>query len=97
VITIEDETKYKSWISWDNRFHTMKGFCGPFEKHICGVRFEDAVNSDEERYNKIVGNFQICKIGSFAHVIMVNPLHVSLSQLAIACICTCSCFNVSWI
>jgi hypothetical protein len=97
LIIIEDETKYKSWTSWDNKFHTLKGFYGPFENHICGARFEVVVNSDEERYNKIADNFQICKIGSFVHVIMVNPLHVSLSQLAIACISTCNCFNVSWI
>ncbi len=97
MIIIENETKYKSWISWDSRFHTLKEFCGPFENHIYGARFEVVVNNDEKKYNKIVENFQICKIGSFAHVIMVNPLHVSLSQLAIACICTCNCFNVSWI
>jgi len=79
MIIIEDETKYKSWISWDNRFHSLKGFCGPFENHICGVGFEVVVNSDEERYNKIVENFQNCMIESFVHVIMVNPLNVSLS------------------
>jgi hypothetical protein len=37
MIIIENETKYKSQISWDSRCHTLRRFCGPFENHIYGV------------------------------------------------------------
>jgi hypothetical protein len=36
-------------------------------------------------------------MGTFAHVIVVNPLHVKLPRLVLSLSCTCNCFDLEWV
>lgn len=35
VILAEDETKVKGRVSWESKWDTLAGFCGPTADHIC--------------------------------------------------------------
>ena len=93
VILAEDETKVKSHISWDARFDGLVGFYGEKESHVCISTFRPQVGNGEEGYVSIVDSFRLNCKGSFARVIMVNPLHDKLSRLVLAESCTCNRFN----
>jgi hypothetical protein len=97
VILAEDEMKVKSRISWEPKYDTLAGFCGPKADHICISEYKPMVGVEEVGYNKIVDSFRNDKIGSFAHVIVVNPLHVKLPRLVLSVSCTCNCFDTSWV
>ena len=97
IILAEDETKVKSRISWDSRNDRLSGFCGLATEHTCCPGFYVVVGNNEAGYGNIVDSFRDCRIGSFARVIMVNPLHSKLPRLIIACCTTCNCFTASWI
>ena len=45
----------------------------------------------------MVDSFRKDKIGGFARVIVVNPLHDKLPHLVLAACCTCRCFDSGWI
>jgi len=55
------------------------------------------VGNVEEGYNKILEIFRSNKVGGFARVIMVSPLHDKLPRLVLYVSCTCNCFDSQWI
>ena len=93
VISAEDETKIKARISWDARSDGLVGFCGVKENHVCISTFKPHVGNGESGYAAIVDSFQQNDKGSFARVIMVNPLHALLPRLVLVVSCTCNRFN----
>lgn len=56
----------------------MAGFCGLTADHACVSLFKLVVRAEEAGYNKIVESFRTNKVGGFARVIVVNPLHDKL-------------------
>ena len=75
VILAEDETKNKGRISWEARRDTMLGFCGPQDNHSCITDYKPTIGVGEIGYNKMVDSFRLDRVGGFARVIVVNPLH----------------------
>ena len=94
VILAEDETKVISRISWASRSNVLVGFCGGKFDHRCDSHFRPVVGSGESGYNNIVDAFKNNRIGSFASVIMVNPLH---DRLLLVVNVTCNCFDFAWV
>jgi hypothetical protein len=45
----------------------------------------------------IVDSFRSDKMGTFARVIVVNPLHVKLPRLVLSLSCTYNCFDSEWV
>ena len=75
VLLSEDETKMKAHIAWDFTNDVLTGFCRKKDDHKCTPLFRCIVGEDEVGYKNILEAFQRNMIGSFARVIMVNPLH----------------------
>ena len=75
----------------------MTGFCGLKEDHICVPTFKVVVGEGEPRFNRILDAFAADKVGGFARVIMVCPLHDKLPRLVLTVTCTCRCFYSNWI
>jgi hypothetical protein len=96
VILAEDETKVISRVLWESRSDSLVGFCGPKEGHVCSSTFKPVVGTRQMGYENIVDAFQNYIIGSFARVIMVNPLHEKLPRLVLVVSYTCNCFDASW-
>ena len=97
VILVEDETKMKGRVAWEPRSDTLAGFCGPSENHICISGFRPIVGSGEEGYQQLLDSFSNNRAGSFARIIVVNPLHKKLPRLVLVACCTCNCFNSAWV
>ena len=97
VILAEDETKVRSRITWDARSDGLVGFCGEKDSHVCKSSFKPTVGNGEDGYSCIVDSFRLNDKGSFARVIMVNPLHDKLPRLVLAVSCTCNRFNSDWV
>ena len=97
VILAEDETKVKGRVAWEQKFDTLAGFCGIEKNHVCVSDFKPIVGSGNNGYNTIVDSFTNNRVGGFARVVMVNPLHQSLPRLVLVVNCTCNCFNAGWV
>lgn len=97
VILAQDETKVKSRVAWEQKWDTLAGFCGVMGDHVCVSSFKPVVGAKEVGYNKIVESFRTYKVGGFARVIVVNPLHDKLPQLVLVVCNTCNCFDSSWV
>jgi hypothetical protein len=82
VILAEDETKVKQRIAWEPKHDTLAG---------CISDYKPLVGVGDEGYNKIVDTFRLDKMGVFARVIVVNPLHASLPRLVLSLSCSCKC------
>jgi hypothetical protein len=55
------------------------------------------VGVGDKGYNMIVDSFRSDKMGTFARVIVVNPLHVKLPRLVLSLSCTYNCFDSEWV
>ena len=97
VILAEDETKIKGRVAYEQRWDSLAGFCGHKEDHVCMSKYKPKVGTGEEGYAKIVDCFRSDRIGGFARVIMVNPLHEKLPRLVLQVNCTCNCFDATWV
>ena len=97
IILAEDETKVKSRIVWEASFDTLVGFFGSKDSHCCVSNFKPVVGCGNSGYEAIVDAFRLNKKGSFARVIMVNPLHALLPRLVSVVSCTCNCFDFYWV
>jgi hypothetical protein len=97
IILAEDETKIKSRVCWEQKWDTLAGFCRPKENHVCVPSYKVVVGSSEPGYEKIVDSFRKDKIGSYARVIVVCPLHSALPRLVLSVTCTCGCFDSAWV
>ncbi|KAL3685466.1 hypothetical protein R1sor_003488 [Riccia sorocarpa] len=82
---------------WESRRDTLTGFCGVKDAHTCRLGPEVTVGSGEEGYSRIVDSFETNVIGSYARVIIVNPLHEKLPRLIVSTSVTCNSFNVDWV
>ena len=97
VILPEDETKVKGRVAWEPKWDTLAGFCGPSENHVCVPGFRPLVGSGEEGYRQLLESFGKNRKGTFAQVVVVNPLHERLPRLVLVVCCTCNCFNSDWV
>ena len=97
VILAEDETKVKGRVAWEPKWDTLAGFCGPSENHVCVPGFRPLVGSGEEGYCQLLESFGKNRKGTFARVVVVNPLHERLPRLVLIVCCTCNCFNSDWV
>ena len=93
IILVEDETKVKGRIAWDHRSDTLVGFYGRKDDHACLSNYCELVGTSDKGYTKIVDVFRTNRIGAFARIMMVNPLHESLPRLVLVVTCTCNCFD----
>ncbi|KAL3692993.1 hypothetical protein R1sor_006644 [Riccia sorocarpa] len=84
-------------IKWEPRRDTLIGFCGSKDGHTCQLGLELTVGSGEEGYSHIVDNFGTNVIGSYARVVIVNPLHEKLPRLIIFASVTYNSFVASWV
>ena len=75
VILAEDETKVILRVAWESLSDTLVGFRGPKECHSCISAFKPKCDSGQVDYDMILESFQNFRIGSFARIIMVKPLH----------------------
>jgi hypothetical protein len=97
VLLAEDETKVKSRIAWESQTNSLLGFCGTKESHVCVSCFKPKVGDGQVGYDNVMDAFRNDKIGSFARVIVVNPLYDKLPKLVLVVSCTCNCFDSSWV
>jgi hypothetical protein len=97
VLLSEDKTKVKARIAWDSINDVLTGFCGKKDDHKCAPLFKCTVGAAKVGYENILEAFQGNRIGSFARVIMVNPLHSKLPRLVLVVSCTCNCFDACWV
>lgn len=93
IILVEDETMAKSRIVRKVSSHRLVGFYGSKDCHGCVSNFKPIVGSGNASYKAIVNAFVLNKKGSFAKVIIVNPLHALLPRLLLVFLCTCNCFD----
>jgi hypothetical protein len=93
VILAEDETKVKSRVSWESKWDTLAGFCRPKQNHVCISSYKPVVGFGKVGYNTIVDSFRTNKIGGFARIIVVNPLHEKLPRLVLVVCYTCNYFD----
>lgn len=97
VILAEDKPKVKGRVAWEQKFDTLNGFCGVKENHVCMSGFKPTVGSGDDSYNSIVDSFRNDRVGGFARVVMVNPLHQNLPRLVLVVNCTCKYFDAAWV
>jgi hypothetical protein len=97
VILAENKTKVKTHITWEPQTNVLASFCRTKEGHVCIINFKLEVGSEQEGYAKIVDAFKSNKMGGFARVVMVNPLHDKLPRLVLTVSCTCNCFDSGWV
>ncbi|KAL2644061.1 hypothetical protein R1flu_011648 [Riccia fluitans] len=96
-ILAEDETRVKPIVRWEARRDTLIGFCGDKDNHVCKMGLEVEVGSGESCYSKIVESFEQKIQGSYARVVIVNPLHEKLPSLIVYASVTCNLFTASWV
>ncbi|KAL2610849.1 hypothetical protein R1flu_022541 [Riccia fluitans] len=97
VIVAEDKTRVKSTMRWEARRDTLIGFCGDKDNHVCNMDLEVEVGFGESGYSKIVESFEQKIQGSYARVVIVNPLHEKLPRFIVYASVTCNSFTVSWV
>jgi len=74
----------------------LASFCGPTTDHVCISNFKLVIGSRKDEYNMILESFKDNKIGGFARIIVVNPMHDKLPHLVLVATCTCNCFDSAW-
>lgn len=87
--------KVKSKVAQEPKWDTLGGFCGLKENHICICTYKPIVALGEYGYNKVMDSFAFDKVGGFARVIVVHPLHGKLPRLLIVVCATFTCFYAS--
>jgi hypothetical protein len=68
----------KSQVAWEYRLDALTGFYGRKKNHLCIPTYRVLVEPREVGYNRVMDAFTSNKVGSFARVIMVCPLHSKL-------------------
>jgi hypothetical protein len=102
----EDETNIKPEVSWNPITDELEGFCGrlgecpepnkckcDLEHHRCEDNFRVSVGPANTAFDAIVHWFEVCRVGSYARVIMINPLHPHLPKVPVFISCTCNRFS----
>ncbi|KAL3697901.1 hypothetical protein R1sor_011977 [Riccia sorocarpa] len=88
---------YREHEMLEPRRDTLIGFCGSKDGHTCQLGLELTVGFGKEGYSHIVDSFGTNVIGSYARVVIVNPLHEKLPRLIIFASITCNSFVTSWV
>ncbi|KAL2622804.1 hypothetical protein R1flu_003009 [Riccia fluitans] len=96
LILAKDETWVKPTVRWEARRDMLIGFCGDKDNHVCKMGLEVEVGFGESGYSKIVESFEQKIQGSYARVVIVNPLHEKLPRLIVYASITCNSFTASW-
>ena len=75
--TAEDETVIIGHIQWDYVVNDDSwGWCGRSgANHECEPAFVHVVGDDDDAYGRLIEAYRTYKVGGFAWVIMLNPVH----------------------
>ena len=84
-------------MAYEHKLDILAGFCGPIVNHTCIISYKPVVGCGNDGYNKILDCFKYDKIGGFARVVVVGPLHTGLPRIVLVVCATCSCFDSLWI
>ena len=99
VLMAEDETAIKAIIEYNQKYDELVGFCNVNTKipkdHRCfqGNNARFVVGNDENAYDNIVQMFEKYKIGGYARVVLLNPLHPCLPRIVALLAATCNKFT----
>jgi hypothetical protein len=81
VILVEVQMKVKSTVAWEVAFDMFFEFCGAKDDHVCNTNFTVMVGSWLQHHFCLISFQQggwLCKVGGFARVVVVIPLHEKL-------------------
>ena len=81
----------------NRHFNILLGFWGPIANHTCITTYKPVVGCGNDGYNKILECFKSHKIGGFARVVVVCPLHTSLPCLVLVVCATCNYYDSLWV
>ena len=95
-LAAEDETAIEKVISYHQETDELLGFCGlkrdnP-DEHQCLGDVHIVVGDDDRSYQRIIGAFNDYKIGNYAKVILLNPMHKNLPRVVVCLVPTCNRF-----
>ena len=99
VMATEDETAIIKKVEYHQNDDALLGFCGlEGDEHQCLDNFVvTPIGDGVEGYEKIVNAFQEYKIGCYARVIIINPLHPLLPKLSMLVMPTCNSFDLRFV
>ena len=87
----EDETAIAAQVQWNQATDELIGFCGKSGKeHRC---VQDCTIKVGDSYADLTEAFQRYTVGSYARVIMINPLHPHLPAFPVFLMPTCNRFT----
>ena len=90
----EDETVIIKKITYDEKTDSFIGFCGIEEdNHQCMTNIAIKVGDGEHGYQQIVNAFTNYRIGNYARVVMINPVHPNLPKIPIFNMTSCNSFD----
>ena len=96
-LAAEDETAIEKVISYHQETNELLGFCGfkrdNSDEHQCLGDVHIAVGDDDRSYQRIIDAFNDYKIGNYARVILLNPMHKKLPRVVVCVVSTCNRFN----
>ena len=95
VMTAEDETAVKAEVAYHQETDELLGFCGENKDHHCLQPAKVIIGDDRDAYSRLTSAFQNLKIGAYARVVLLNPLHLHLPRMAILLLPTCNKFTHS--
>lgn len=98
VETAEDETVTVQRVQWDIKTDECWGWCG--EKganHECDPSFVHVIGEDEDAFERLKNAFARDKIGGYARVVMLNPLHRGLPPMVVLLQACCNTFKHDWV
>ena len=96
VLLAEDETAIKQEVSYHQATDQLLGFCGrktEASNHVCMAEEQIVVGNDDQAYEGLVATFEEYEIGSYARVILINPLNPQLPKLPLLIKPTCNKFD----
>eukprot|EP00112_Aurelia_sp_Birch-Aquarium-sp1_P008356 Seg1918.2 transcript_id=Seg1918.2/GoldUCD/mRNA.D3Y31 product="hypothetical protein" protein_id=Seg1918.2/GoldUCD/D3Y31 len=98
VLTAEDETSIKAVVEYNQKTDQLVGFCGvksenPKDHHCLQESATIVLGDDQDSYDHLRNAFQNYKIGGYARIILLNPLHVSLAGIVVLFASTCNKFS----
>ena len=96
-LAAEDETLVERIVTYHQETDELVGFCGlksdDPKQHKCFFDVKIVLGDDDNSYERLTNAFKSNKIGSFARVILLNPMHKALPRLVACMIPTCNQFN----
>ena len=97
VLTAEDETAVKSYVTYEQDSDTLVGFCGEAtddkNSHRCMPNVTVVIGDGEAGYTRICEAFSSKKKAGYARVILLNPLHPVYPRVTLLLQATCNKFT----